>query len=43
MRVKRFLSDLLLVTGVLLILDAGLAVAWEEPVSAVYTLSLIHI
>lgn len=37
MRVKRFLSDLLLVTGVLLILDAGLAVAWEEPVSAVYT------
>lgn len=37
MRIKRFFSDLLLVTGALLVLDAGLAVAWQEPVSKVYT------
>jgi sortase A len=35
-RVIRILSTVLIVAGGLLLLDAGLTVAWQEPVSAVY-------
>jgi sortase A len=35
--VKAFLADVLLVAGILLLTDAALTVAWEDPVSAVYT------
>ena len=37
MRLKRFFSNVLLVAGILMIVDAGLAVAWEEPISSLYT------
>jgi sortase A len=36
MRVLRALSTVLIVSGVLMLADAGLTVAWQEPVSAVY-------
>ncbi len=32
----RFLASVLMVTGVLLILDAGLTVAWQEPISSFF-------
>jgi sortase A len=35
-RVLRGLSTVLIVAGVLLLLDAGLTVAWQEPLSALY-------
>ena len=35
-RVLRALSSILIVSGVLLLLDAGLTVFWQEPVSAIY-------
>jgi sortase A len=35
-RVLRALSTILIVAGVLLIADAGLTLAWQEPISAIY-------
>jgi len=35
-RVIRIISSVLIIAGGLLLLDAGLTVAWQEPVSAVY-------
>lgn len=35
-RALRVLSTVLIVTGALLILDAGVTVAWQEPLSALY-------
>jgi sortase A len=35
-RVLRALSTILIVSGVLLILDAGLTLIWQEPISALY-------
>ena len=35
-RVLRTLSTVLILSGVLLLVDAGLTVAWQEPVSAIY-------
>jgi sortase A len=35
-KVLRTLSTVLIISGVLLLLDAGLTVAWQEPVSALY-------
>src|SRR6266513_847495 len=35
-RALRALSTILIVAGVLLIADAGLTLAWQEPVSAIY-------
>jgi sortase A len=35
-QMARALSSILIVSGVLLLLDAGLTVLWQEPVSAVY-------
>jgi sortase A len=35
-RVIRVLSTVLIIAGGLLLLDAGLTVVWQEPVSAVY-------
>ena len=35
-RALRALSSILIVSGVLLIADAGLTVLWQEPVSALY-------
>src|SRR5215208_1521239 len=35
-RVIRVLSSVLIIAGGLLLLDAALTVAWQEPVSAVY-------
>jgi sortase A len=32
--VLRFLSSVLMVSGVLLVADAGLTLVWQEPVSA---------
>jgi sortase A len=34
--VLRTLSTVLIISGVLLLVDAGLTVAWQEPVSAIY-------
>ena len=35
-RVLRTISTVLILSGVLLLVDAGLTVAWQEPVSAIY-------
>jgi sortase A len=35
-RVLRTLSTVLIISGLLLLADAGLTVAWQEPVSAIY-------
>src|SRR2546429_8810837 len=35
-RALRALSTILIVAGVLLIADAGITLAWQEPVSAIY-------
>ncbi len=35
-RALRALSSVLIISGVLLLIDAGLTVAWQEPVSALY-------
>ncbi len=35
-RVLRVLSTVLIIAGLMLLLDAGLTVAWQEPVSAIY-------
>jgi sortase A len=35
-RALRALSTILIISGVLLLIDAGLTVAWQEPVSAIY-------
>lgn len=35
-RVLRTLSTVLIISGALLLLDAGMTVAWQEPVSALY-------
>jgi sortase A len=35
-RALRALSTVLIISGVLLLIDAGLTVAWQEPVSALY-------
>jgi len=36
MRALRFISTVLIATGVLLLADAGLTLVWQEPISAVY-------
>ena len=35
-RALRALSTILIIAGVLLIADAGITLAWQEPVSAIY-------
>ena len=35
--IRRFVSDVLLLAGILMLLDAGLTVVWQEPLSALYT------
>jgi sortase A len=35
-RALRALSTILIVSGALLILDAGITLVWQEPISAVY-------
>ena len=44
----RALSSVLIISGALMLVDAGLTLAWQEPVSGLYAwivqdLSLIHI
>ena len=35
-RALRALSTILIIAGVLLIADAGITLAWQEPISAIY-------